>query len=230
MRARNSSDRFLPRHLRKDRAPATTDRPRRCRRRRDSRRSRCRGWRALRASAPASAADSRNAAALQRVAGDGRIELCDQVGGRRAVDGTPLKGAQPVGGFGVAGLAQQPRQQAERAGHALTQAFAVLGGQARFAGEADEIAAQDQQFGGEALRLRRGGGRRRSGHDRDGENHRGHDGADQNIMAQARHAGLLSIRHVHSFTETANVSKFLFCRVSGRRTGSHFAWKRSSSP
>ena len=31
-----------------------------------------------------------------------------------------------------------------------------------------------------------------------------------------------------TFIETANVSKFLFCRVSGRRTGFHFAWKRSS--
>jgi hypothetical protein len=35
------------------------------------------------------------------------------------------------------------------------------------------------------------------------------------------------IRGVHRFTETVNASKFLICRVSGRRTGFRFAWKRS---
>jgi hypothetical protein len=32
---------------------------------------------------------------------------------------------------------------------------------------------------------------------------------------------------VHHFNETANESKSLLCRVSGRRTGFRFAWKRS---
>jgi hypothetical protein len=94
----------------------------------------------------------------------------------------------------VAGLAQQPWQEAERAGDALAQARAILRREAALL-ETAEIAAQDQELGGERTRRIGAGGRRRlsgqyrSNRDRGGKSNRGHGRAHQGVMAPTRHAG-----------------------------------------